>query len=97
MLDLEHSGIAGRNKALLPGHFAWYTRQKNTNVAHLVETMLSPLQLVEGFEALQDIIVDAEFQVKSGLLRTPREIEVTLAYGSRVGDETRWISRHELI
>ena len=87
MPDLEHSGIACRNKALLPGHFAWYTKQKSTNITHLLEHILNPLQLIEGFEALQDIVVDAEFQVKSGLLRTPREVEVTLAYGGRVSQQ----------
>ena len=83
-LDLEHSVLAERNKALLPGHFAWYTQQKSANIAHLLDHVIWPLRATGGFEALRDIIVDAEFQVKSGLLRTPREIEVALVYGGKV-------------
>ena len=82
--DLEHSVLAERNKALLPGHFAWYTQQKTANITHLLEHVIWPLQAMDGFEALRDIVVDAEFQVKSGLLRTPREIEVALVYGGKV-------------
>ena len=83
-LVLAYAHISKRNSTLLPGHFTWYARQKEQNVQNLVESLIRPLLSARGIEALFDLILDAEFQIHMGLLRSPREVEVFLLYGAKV-------------
>ncbi|KAG8530505.1 uncharacterized protein KY384_005008 [Bacidia gigantensis] len=85
---LAYTRISERNSALLPGHFAWYARQKESNVQDLVDHLIRPLQSAKGIEALFDIILDAEFQIHMGLLRDPREVEVALLYAGKLYSKT---------
>ncbi|KAL9637980.1 MAG: hypothetical protein Q9164_001861 [Protoblastenia rupestris] len=81
--DIEHTGIIQRNRALLPDHFAWYAREKRENITHMLGHFIKPLKTQNGIEALQNVIVDTEFQVSAGLLRSPREVEVALTSSAK--------------
>jgi hypothetical protein len=50
----------------------------------MIEMMIEPLKCEAGIEAFRENVVGAEFQLCAGLLRNPREVEVTLKSSSRV-------------
>ena len=50
---------------------------------------IKPLKTQNGTEALQNVIVDTEFQVSAGLLRSPREVEVALTSSAKVREWVR--------
>ena len=50
----------------------------------MIHNITRPLLQVRGIEALQRIVVDAEYQISRGILQNTREVEVTLITSGRV-------------
>lgn len=50
----------------------------------MVYKITQPLQQQSGIEAFREIVVATEFQLRSGLLHNPHEVEVTLISSARV-------------
>lgn len=55
------------------------------DVIWMIENITEPLQRQCGIEAFRDCVVETEFQIRSGLLRNHREVEVTLLTIGKVG------------
>ena len=84
--------MAKNNELLLDLHFAWYARNEQGLIKDIVTNITMPLRMSRGIEALHDHVVDTEFQLRSGLLRSAREVEVALILGGRVS--TRMKTRY---
>ncbi|MCJ1456187.1 hypothetical protein MMC28_006547 [Mycoblastus sanguinarius] len=80
---LEWADMAKNNELLLDLHFAWYARNEQGLIKDIVTNITMPLRMSRGIEALHDHVVDTEFQLRSGLLRSAREVEVALILGGR--------------
>lgn len=50
----------------------------------MLETIIEPLKCEAGIEAFHENAVQVQFQLCAGLLRNPREVEVTLKSSGRV-------------
>ena len=83
-LDVEHASIPERNEGLLPEHLACYAQSYAADIQDMIETIIEPLKCKAGIEAFHENVVAAEFQLRAGLLRYPREVEVTLKSSGRV-------------
>lgn len=85
-VDIDRGRVLERNKLLLPAHLASYTNMYAANIEQMVNQITEPLQRQSGIEAFRDIVIDTEFRLRSGLLRDPWEVEVTLLSCARVSD-----------
>lgn len=54
----------------------------------MVRQVTDPLRKERGIEAFRHNMVDAEFKLRSGLLRNPRELEIALLSSSRVSSKS---------
>ena len=63
---------------MLPAERIAFAEKRQNVVADLMNQIIRPLQAQEGLEAFRDLITTTESQVLSGLLHSPREVEVTL-------------------
>ncbi len=52
----------------------------------MINQIIEPLQRHSGIEAFRETVVDTEFRLRSGMLRDPWEVEVTLLSSGRVSN-----------
>ena len=80
--------IQERNAQLLPGHFNWFARSNSTQIEKIISQVTEPLEwrYRDETEMLRNRIVDTEFQLRAGLLRDARDVEVTLIASCQVRD-----------
>ncbi|KAL2041813.1 hypothetical protein N7G274_005597 [Stereocaulon virgatum] len=89
--NVEHASIPERNRGLLPEHLACYAQSNTANIQDMIGTIIEPLKNEAGIEAFHEIVVEAEFQLRAGLLRYPREVEVTLKTNSRYDSQSQQV------
>lgn len=87
MTAFEHGNVAER--ANNHSQLAWYQQQHATyeHVPHtedMIYKITKPLQAYMGIEAFHGCIIDAESQLRNGLLHCTREVEVFLLSSGRV-------------
>ena len=80
---MEYATILERSK-LFPNHLPWYAQNHLTNIEELSRTIIRPLQHCDGIEALHDSIGYTAMDLKSGSLRSVREVEVSLILNGKV-------------
>lgn len=83
LVGVEYAMILERSK-LFPTHLSWYAQNHVTNIEELLRTIIHPLQHCDGIEALHNTIDHTAIELKSGSLRTVREVEVSLISNSKV-------------
>lgn len=54
------------------------------NARSLIQTITVPLREQRGIEAFQDKVIAAEYLLRSGMVTTPRDLEITLIQSGRV-------------
>lgn len=86
----EEATITERNAQYTPTALEYHSRDTEVlNNAHsLIKTITVPLKEQRGIEAFRDKVIEAECQLCSGLVLTPRELEITLIQSGRVGRPT---------
>ena len=60
----------------------------NQQIDDMVRHVIGPLQKEQGIEVFRHNMVDAEFKLRSGLLRNPRELEIALLSSGRVSSKS---------
>jgi membrane-associated PAP2 superfamily phosphatase len=87
MTAFEHGGLAKR--ANNHSQLTWYQQQHAPyehapHTEEMIHKITKPLQAYIGIEALHGCIIDVESQLRNGLLRCTREVEVFLLSSGRV-------------
>lgn len=83
LVGVEYAMILERSK-LFPTHLPWYAQNHVANIEELLRSVIHPLRHCDGIEALQNTIDHTTIELKSGSLRSVREVEVSLISNGKV-------------
>ena len=72
-----------------PTNLPWYAQNHVTNIEEMLKTIIHPLQRCVGIEALNDAINTTAIELGSGLLRSVREVEISLISNGKVSRNHR--------
>ncbi len=79
-----------------PTHLAWYAQNHVTNIEEMLKTVIHPLQSCDGIEGLRGSIDFTATELRTGSLRSVREVEVTLLSNGKVSTHPITSSRDML-
>ncbi len=83
----KEAWIIERNSHSLPGAMVSNAQNSAPNVEHMIESITRPLRQHRGIEAFRDQVIDIEMQLRNGLLRNSREVEVVLILSGKVSTQ----------
>ena len=89
-LGFEEANFIERYSKLEPAELASSIQSPTANrrIDDMVRQVTDPLRKERGIEDFRHNMVDAEFKLRSGLLRNPRELEIALLSSSRVSSKS---------